>query len=206
MKAFSIYIVDDHTLFLESIEAFLSFQEQYKCIGHATNIENAFEDIVRLKPDIIFIDYHLNETNGFELLKKIKDANLDCISIILTMRRDAQIRNRAKEMGAQGYLLKSMGAEQLMQSLNEITSLKTSFYDSIEEDLKAKDANYKNLLTAREMQIAKMVTQGISSESIAQQLDLSLHTVNSHRKNILRKLNAKNPIDLMNYLREIGEL
>ena len=206
MKAFSIYIVDDHTLFLESIEAFLSFQEQYKCIGHATNIENAFEDIVRLKPDIIFIDYHLNETNGFELLKKIKDANLDCISIILTMRRDAQIRNRAKEMGAQGYLLKSMGAEQLMQSLNEITSLKTGFYDSIEEDLKAKDANYKNLLTAREMQIAKMVTQGISSESIAQQLDLSLHTVNSHRKNILRKLNAKNPIDLMNYLREIGEL
>jgi DNA-binding NarL/FixJ family response regulator len=206
MKAFSIYIVDDHTLFLESIEAFLSFQEQYKCIGHATNIENAFEDILRLKPDIIFIDYHLNETNGFELLKKIKEGNLDCISIILTMRRDAQIRNKAKEMGAQGYLLKSMGAEQLIQSLNEITSLKTGFYDSIEEDLKAKDANYKNLLTAREMQIAKMVTQGISSESIAQQLDLSLHTVNSHRKNILRKLNAKNPIDLMNYLREIGEL
>lgn len=206
MKAFSIYIVDDHTLFLESIEAFLSFKEQYKCIGHATNIENAFEDIVKLKPDIIFIDYHLNETNGFELLTKIKHANLDCISLILTMRRDAHIRNRAKEMGAQGYLLKSMGAEELIQSLDEITSLKTSFYDSIEEDLKAKDANYKNLLTVREMQIAKMVTQGISSESIAQQLNLSLHTVNSHRKNILRKLNAKNPIDLMNYLREIGEL
>lgn len=206
MKAFSIYIIDDHTLFLESIEAFLSLQHQYTCIGRSTEIEQAFQDIVRLKPDIIFIDYHLNETNGFELLKKIKEGNLDCITLILTMRRDAQIRNKAKEMGAQGYLLKSMGAEQLIQSLNEITSLKTGFYDSIEEDLKAKDANYKNLLTAREMQIAKMVTQGISSENIAQQLDLSLHTVNSHRKNILRKLNAKNPIDLMNYLREIGEL
>lgn len=206
MKVFSIYIVDDHTLFLESIEAFLSFQQQYKCIGHATNIEEGFEEIIRLKPDIIFIDYHLNETNGFELLKKIKAFKLDCILIILTMRRDVQIRNRAKQMGAQGYLLKSMGAEELIQSLHEITSLKTSFYDSIEEDLKAKDANYKNLLTAREMQIAKLVTQGIPSESIAQQLDLSLHTINSHRKNILRKLHAKNAIDLMNYLREIGEL
>jgi DNA-binding CsgD family transcriptional regulator len=56
------------------------------------------------------------------------------------------------------------------------------------------------------MQIAKMVTQGISSENIAEQLELSLHTVNSHRKNILRKLQAKNPIHLMNYLREIGEI
>ena len=148
----------------------------------------------------------MNETNGFELIKKIKDAKLDCISLILTMRRDAQIRNMAKEMGAKGYLLKSMGAEQLIQSLNQITTLQTGFYDSIEEDLKLKDANYRHLLTAREMQIAKMVTQGISSENIALQLELSLHTVNSHRKNILRKLNAKNPIDLVNYLREIGEM
>jgi DNA-binding NarL/FixJ family response regulator len=122
------------------------------------------------------------------------------------MRRDTQIRNKAKEMGAQGYLLKSMGAEELIQALDEITSLKTGFFDSIEEDLKSKGANYRNLLTVREMQIAKLVTEGVSSEGIAEKLDLSLHTVNSHRKNILRKLNAKNPIDLMNYLREIGEI
>jgi DNA-binding NarL/FixJ family response regulator len=175
-------------------------------VGHATDIETAFEDIVRLKPDIIFIDYHLNETNGFELLNKIREGHVDCINIILTMRRDTQIRNKAKEMGAQGYLLKSMGAEELIQALDEITSLKTGFFDSIEEDLKSKGANYRNLLTVREMQIAKLVTEGVSSEGIAEKLDLSLHTVNSHRKNILRKLNAKNPIDLMNYLREIGEI
>ena len=206
MKTFSIYIVDDHNLFLESIEAFLGLQDRYNCVGHATDIETAFEDIVRLKPDIIFIDYHLNETNGFELLNKIREGHVDCINIILTMRRDTQIRNKAKEMGAQGYLLKSMGAEELIQALDEITSLKTGFFDSIEEDLKSKGANYRNLLTVREMQIAKLVTEGVSSEGIAKKLDLSLHTVNSHRKNILRKLNAKNPIDLMNYLREIGEI
>ena len=56
MKAFSIYIIDDHTLFLESIEAFLSLQHQYTCIGSSTEIEQAFQDIVRLKQDIIFID------------------------------------------------------------------------------------------------------------------------------------------------------
>jgi DNA-binding NarL/FixJ family response regulator len=206
MKSFSIYIVDDHNLFLESIEAFISLQNQYHCVGHTTDCDTAMKEIGGLKPDIVFIDYHLNETNGFELLKKIKEDNLDCITIILTMRRDAQIRNRAKEMGAQGYLLKSMGAEDLINALNEIVSLQTGFYGSIEEDLKAKGAEYRNLLTGREMQIAKMVTQGISSENIAEQLELSLHTVNSHRKNILRKLQAKNPIHLMNYLREIGEI
>lgn len=206
MKSFSIYIVDDHNLFLESIEAFIGLQNQYHCVGRATNCDAAFREIATLKPDIVFIDYHLNETNGFELLKKIKEDNLDCITVILTMRRDAQIRNRAKEMGAQGYLLKSMGAEDLIKALNEIVNLQTGFYDSIEEDLKAKGAQYRNLLTGREMQIAKMVTQGISSENIAEKLDLSIHTVTSHRKNILRKLQAKNPIDLMNYLREIGEI
>jgi hypothetical protein len=206
MRSYSIYIVDDHRLFLESIDAFLSLQEDFECIGHATNIEEAYQDILRLKPDIVFIDYHLNDTNGLELLKKIKEENIDCISIILTMRRDINIRNKAKEIGAQGYLLKSMGAEQLVQSLHQIISLKTGFFDSIEEDLKSKDANYTKLLTPREMEITKMVIQGTPSESIAQALQLSLHTVNSHRKNILRKLNAKNPIDMMNYLREIGEL
>jgi DNA-binding NarL/FixJ family response regulator len=191
---------------LESIEAFLNLQGKYNVIGHSTNLGKATSDIINLKPDIVLIDYHLEETTGIELLKNINDAKVDCISIILTMRRDINIRNRAKEMGAKGYMLKSIGAEQLLEGLDQITELQMEFFDSIEEEIKAKDPNYKTLLTAREMQIAKMVTQGISSEQIAEQLSLSLHTINSHRKNILRKLNAKNPIDLMNYLREIGEI
>lgn len=206
MRTFTIYICDDHSLFLESIEAFLNLQGKYNVIGHSTNLEKATSDIINLKPDIVLIDYHLEETTGIELLKNINDAKVDCISIILTMRRDINIRNRAKEMGAKGYMLKSIGAEQLLEGLDQITELQMEFFDSIEEEIKAKDPNYKTLLTAREMQIAKMVTQGISSEQIAEQLSLSLHTINSHRKNILRKLNAKNPIDLMNYLREIGEI
>lgn len=206
MRTFTIYICDDHSLFLESIEAFLNLQGKYNVIGHSTNLEKATSDIINLKPDIVLIDYHLEETTGIELLKNINDAKVDCISIILTMRRDINIRNRAKEMGAKGYMLKSIGAEQLLEGLDQITELQMEFFDSIEEEIKAKDPNYKTLLTAREMQIAKMVTQGISSEQIAEQLSLSLHTINSHRKNILRKLNAKNPIDLMNYLKEIGEI
>ncbi len=206
MRTFTIYICDDHSLFLESIEAFLNLQGKYNVIGHSTDLEKATNDIVTLKPDIVLIDYHLEETTGIELLKNINEAKVDCISIILTMRRDINIRNKAKEMGAKGYMLKSIGAEQLLEGLDQITELQMEFFDSIEEEIKAKDPNYKTLLTPREMQIAKMVTQGISSEQIAEQLSLSLHTINSHRKNILRKLNAKNPIDLMNYLKEIGEI
>ncbi|MFZ9686803.1 MAG: response regulator [Chitinophagaceae bacterium] len=206
MRTFTIYICDDHSLFLESIEAFLNLQGKYNVIGHSTHLEKATNDIVTLKPDIVLIDYHLEETTGIELLKNINEAKVDCISIILTMRRDINIRNKAKEMGAKGYMLKSIGAEQLLEGLDQITELQMEFFDSIEEEIKAKDPNYKTLLTPREMQIAKMVTQGISSEHIAEQLSLSLHTINSHRKNILRKLNAKNPIDLMNYLKEIGEI
>lgn len=206
MKTFTIYLCDDHTLFLESIEAYLNLQAKYKVIGQSTNIEKAFDEIVVLKPDIVLIDYHLQESTGIELLTKMNNAKIDCMSIVLTMRRDINIRNRAKELGAKGYLLKSIGAEQMMEALDHITSLQTGFFDSIDEEIKSKDPNYRTLLSPREMQITKMVAQGISSEQIALQLELSQHTVNSHRKNILKKLNAKNPIDLMNYLREIGEM
>jgi DNA-binding NarL/FixJ family response regulator len=91
---------------LESIEAFLNLQGKYNVIGHSTNLGKATSDIINLKPDIVLIDYHLEETTGIELLKNINDAKVDCISIILTMRRDINIRNRAKEMGAKGYMLK----------------------------------------------------------------------------------------------------
>lgn len=74
-KKYSIYICDDHRLFLESIEVFISLQEKYYCIGHAETVDHAFQDVVRLKPDLILIDYHLQDANGLELLEKIKKSS-----------------------------------------------------------------------------------------------------------------------------------
>ena len=201
-KKYSIYICDDHRLFLESIEVFIGLQEKYHCIGHAETVEGAFQDIVRLKPDLILIDYHLNESNGLELLEKIKQADIPSSCLILTMRRDVNIRNRALELGAKGYLLKTIGAEEMLRVFDLITGNKRHFYDSIEVEKMTRAALPEKQLTEREIEIARLVCLELSSENIAATLHLSLHTVNTHRKNILKKINAKNAIDLMNYMKE----
>lgn len=201
-KKYSIYICDDHRLFLESIEVFIGLQEKYHCVGHAETVDAAFQDVGRLKPDLILIDYHLNESNGLELLEKIKQASIPSSCLILTMRRDINIRNRALELGAKGYLLKTIGAEEMLRIFDLITGNKRHFYDSIEVEKMTRAALPEKQLTEREIEIARLVCLELSSENIAASLHLSLHTVNTHRKNILKKINAKNSIDLMNYMKE----
>jgi DNA-binding NarL/FixJ family response regulator len=203
MKDRSIYICDDHRLFLESIEIFFGLKDGYHCIGHAEEISEALREIKIYKPDIILIDYHLKNENGLELLEKIKALGLSSHCFMLTMKRDAQIRNRAMELGARGYLLKTIGAEQMIAAFEACMDDEDFFYDAIDNNPFKESPGLVAQLTSRELEIARLVCQELSSEQIAGRLYLSLHTVNTHRKNILKKINAKNAIDIMNYLKKL---
>lgn len=203
---YTVYICDDHQLFLESIEVFISLQPRYSCIGHTDNPRFAVEQIKTLRPDLILIDYHLSESNGLDLLTQIREVHPYAACFILTMRRDALIRNNSKVLGARGYLLKSIGAEEMMTVFGLVLSNSIQFYDALEKDLLEKNTPLEQaVLSKRELEIAKMVCKEHTSEAIAKTLGLSLHTVNTHRKNILKKIDGKNPIDLMNHLKSIGE-
>lgn len=204
---YTVYICDDHQLFLESIEVFIGMQPGYACIGHAEDASVALQDINKLKPDVVLIDYHLADSNGLELLMQVREMHPYAACFILTMRRDAAIRNKAKELGARGYMLKSIGAEEMMTVFELVLSDSIHFFDAIEKDMENQYGYLENpVLSKRELEIAKMVCRDQTSDSIAKTLGLSLHTVNTHRKNILRKIEGKNPIDLMNYLRALGEV
>lgn len=199
----SIYICDDHRLFLESIEIFFGLKEGFHCIGHAEDINQALADILHKKPDIILIDYHLKNENGLDLLKKIKSFGIESHCFMLTMRRDPLIRNRARELGAKGYILKTIGAEEMLHAFQQCFFDDEFFFDALVDPASKEAPEQINQLTNRELEIAKLVCMELSSEQIAAQLFLSLHTVNTHRKNILKKINAKNAIDIMNYLKEL---
>jgi DNA-binding NarL/FixJ family response regulator len=202
MKKKSIYICDDHLLFLESIEIFFNLQENYFCIGHANTIEMAFAQIIELKPDVILIDYHIKDKNGLELLRMIRNAALESKCFMLTMRRDVLIRNKTKEMGGNGYLLKSIGAEEMMLAIEKTMKGSERFFDSlVQERVKSGEEDTRRL-SNRELQIAQLVCKEFPSEAIATKLNLSLHTVSTHRKNILRKLKLKNTLDLLKTLNE----
>ena len=192
MKKYSIYICDDHLLFLESIEAFFNLQEKYICIGHSSTLEKAYSEIIELKPDIILIDYHLKEKNGLDLLNMIRAASIESVCLMLTMRRDVNIRNKAKELGGNGYLLKSIGAEEMMLAFEKITQGSQRFFDSLEQERIKNGEDDRKTLSNRELEIAKLVCKEFSTEEIALKLNLSTHTISTHRKNILKKLKLKN--------------
>ena len=204
MEKRAIYLCDDHNLFLESFEVFISLQQGYFCAGHSDDAQKATDDIVRLRPDIILIDYHMKETNGLQLLEKLRLLHPDAHYFILTMRRDASLRNRSAELGAKGYLLKTIGAEEMIRIFDQVCSAEIQFYDSLSKFTIDTSGNNIKRLTGRELEIARLVCQEYSSEKIAMELNLSLHTINTHRKNILKKINAKNAIDLMNHLKSLG--
>ena len=204
MEKFKIYICDDHQLFLDSLEVFFGLQEKYSCVGHASRTSIAFREIQQIQPDIVLIDYHLNDENGLKLLDWIKKADLDCLCFMLTMKRDPLIRNKAREMGANGFMLKTMGVVEMISIFDRFIVNKNGFFDSIDNMTfeATENPSSEKQLSDRELEIARLVCKELSSDQIAHMLDLSLHTINTHRKNILKKINAKNAIDIMNYLKK----
>ncbi|MEY3350775.1 MAG: hypothetical protein RIQ50_886 [Bacteroidota bacterium] len=206
MNKYTIYICDDHILFLESMQAFISTQQLFICGGNSESIEQAKIDLATHQPDIILIDYHLRMENGLDLLRYIREINQHSHCFILTMRRDVGIRNMAKKLGAKGYMLKTIGANEMIDVFKKSLSGELEFYDSLEREHIQILNDEKQVLTNRELEIAKMVCRQMSTEEIAKELGLSILTVSTHRRNLLNKIEGKNPIDVMNYLKKFGLL
>jgi DNA-binding NarL/FixJ family response regulator len=193
-----IYICDDHTLFAESLKAFFSFHHQYQVIGYSSNVMQAYDEIIKLHPDIVLIDYQLKTSNGLELLKKIKRSNLTTACFMLTMKNDPEIKTESKKDGASGYLLKEISGDEMIKVFdNFITNHSNTFYDFTEHFDYTINTDSSSILTKRELEIAKLVCKGYSSNQISKELNLSVLTISTHRKHILKKLNVRNPIELL---------
>jgi DNA-binding NarL/FixJ family response regulator len=112
----------------------------------------------------------------------------------------------AKKLGAKGYMLKTIGVNEMIDVFKKSLSGELEFYDSLEREHIQILNDEKQVLTNRELEIAKMVCRQMSTEEIAKELGLSILTVSTHRRNLLNKIEGKNPIDVMNYLKKFGLL
>lgn len=200
----TIYICDDHILFAESLKAYLALYKNYEVIGYSDNILQAHDDILKYQPDIILIDYQLKKSNGLELLKKLIQFNIKSYCFILTMKNDLEIKLEAKKLGAAGYLLKDMSGDDIIAIFENLDKNNINFYEYIESYNNSKQGKTSSILTKRELEIARLVCQGYSSNKIAKELHLSILTVSTHRKHILKKLDAKNSIELLYKLQYIN--
>lgn len=211
MNLVRIVIVDDHKIFAEALAALLEAQSSLKCkimdVLHDGDMVMA--SISRTQPDLILLDLNLPGQDGLSLLPQIHKNNPDVKIIILTMYDEPKFIKESLQNGAEGYLLKSGGLDQLLKAIEEVMAGRSYITEGLKIFPKDPQTNgpgkfedgytIKNKLTKRELEILELISQARSNKEIAEILFISPQTVSVHRKNVMRKLNVSNTASLIKY-------
>ena len=189
MKEVTCILIDDHTLFNDGLKMILQLSSQYKVLEQVYDSRQAYHKCFSLSPDLILVDYNMPYLNGIEVVKQLNSLTFKPKIVVLSMYSEKKDVLHFKEIGVNGYLTKTTPSNELVLRLNEIMSGKNYFELKNPDIGENKDFfSIHNLLTKREIDILKLVKKEFTSEQIAQTLNLSHFTVDTHRKNIHQKL------------------
>lgn len=205
MKKTTILIVDDHRLIRQTWSFILNNNAGYEVSGECNNAAEAIKLAASLQPDIIVLDINLPGISGIEaiplLLKTCPSSKILGVSM---HSQPAYARKMIKE-GAMGYVCKSSPSKELFKALEEISDGKKYLCQGTKEILAKQmidndEGKNVNILSARELEVIRFIKEGFSSKQIAEELSISVKTVEVHRYNILKKLNLKNAAGLVNFI------
>ncbi len=199
--SYNILIADDHQLFLDGLKLIFSNNDRYKIIAEANNGEDVLKALKTMPVDIAILDMNMPKPNGMELAKIIKKEYPDCKVIILSMYGEEAFMTESMKIGVSAYLLKNAGREELLLAISEVLRSNTYISKELRSTKELSSDHFvKSLsLTKREIEIISLLAKEKSSQEIADELFLSIYTVNTHRKNILHKLGIKNSAGLVKF-------
>ncbi len=208
MKKLRILLADDHAVMRTGLRALLERQPNMEVVGEAGTGREAIELAATHEPDVVVMDVGMPILNGIEATKAIVAKRPATAVVILSMHADEAYLLRALSAGARGYLLKDSAAPDLIGAIQAVSQNKSFFSPKVSrilaEDyvrvLKQKGAvDSYDLLTSREREILQLLAEGNANKDIAVSLNISPYTVETHRGNILQKLNLHNPAELILY-------
>lgn len=205
-----ILVADDHQLIADGIRSLLAEQHGFAPIACVSNGLLALTELASATYDVVLMDINMPVMGGVEATKRIKAEFPDVKVIALSMHDDVNHLNMMMDAGASGYLLKSVSTEELLLAINKV--LKGEKYLSsdvtqqfISTSVTAPEFESAHVpLSEREMEIVKLIAQGISVSDIAGRLFISVRTVETHRANVLKKLGLKNTAALIRYAFQQG--
>lgn len=202
---YKIVICEDHDVVVEGVKLMLAHQEQFVLCGHARNKQDLLPLLEKEKPEVLLLDLNLKKQDGFSILEDVKPRYPNLKVVILTMYEEPFLIDKARKLKANGYLLKNSANGELHKALSHVIT-SDEFYlppglikQKQENEIYRDEFIEKMHLTAREVEIIRLVVEGKSAKEIADQLFLSLHTVDTHRRNVLVKLKLKNIADLVRF-------
>jgi DNA-binding NarL/FixJ family response regulator len=203
-----VLLADDHNLIRAGLRLVISQEPDFQVVGEAGNGRQAVEMAREMKPDVVVMDIGMPDLNGIEACRQILSDLPDTHVVMLSMHSDEGYVLRALKAGARAYLLKDSAEADLARAIRAAASGKSFFSPSVAKLLlddyirklerTGAEDSYE-LLTPREREILQLVAEGKSSKDIANLLTLSVYTVETHRANILQKLNLKSVAELILY-------
>lgn len=206
-----ILVIDDHPLVIDGIKTMLKDEGYLHIEAAVKTAKDALALLTTGTPvDVILLDINLPDMDGLRLCELIREKNKTVKILGLTYVNEAGIITQLIKKGANGYLLKNMEKEELIEAINQVMDgmiyLSKAANDKILQQLQGHGLSQKNIpvLTRREKEILQMLSEGLTSNEIASRLFLSNYTVDTHRKNMLQKFNVHNTQSLLNVVKELG--
>lgn len=217
-----VILIDDHSLVRDGIKSLLQGEEDIIVIDEAADGISGIEKIMHAHPDIAIIDIRMPQISGIETVQRLRDAGSPVKSLILSMHDAEEYVLQSIQAGAMGYLLKDASREEFLKAIRNIHQGEKYFsaeiskivIDKYLESLtpgrlvvsESQSSPDEKLLTKREKQILKLILQGMSNKEIADELTKSVRTIETHRFNLMKKLDAKNSVDLAKKAQQYGLL
>lgn len=207
MNKIRIAIADDHHILLDGLKALLQKQRDIELVGMYDNGISLFDDLPNARPDVVIVDINMPGMTGDVVTRKIKEFYPSIYVIALSMHDDAGHIMEMIEAGVSGYLLKNVNDKELLDAIRLVTEGKMYFSAEVSEKItsmvvrqqKKLEQPEEPKLTERELEILKLIAQEFSNAQIADALFISERTVETHRKNMLRKTGTKTVVGLIRY-------
>lgn len=208
MSKIRVYLVDDHGILREGIRSLLAREAEIELLGESETAEEGIERISALKPDVVLMDITLPGMNGLEATAIIKERNPQTKVLILTMHESEQYLSGMLKAGASGYVVKTTNSSELISAIKSISQGEMYLFPSmatmlVKDYLKKVDGNRQDEddeeLTGRELEILRYIAEDKKNREIAEILNISIRTVQTHRTNVMEKLGLHDRTELVKY-------
>ncbi|NOT50558.1 MAG: response regulator transcription factor [Chitinophagaceae bacterium] len=206
MKKISVAIVDDHKLIREMWSRFFSSRSDIEVIGESGKFDEAIEMVRIKRPDIVLLDINLGGASGIDAVPLIRKYSPGTKIIAVSMHTTPAYAKKMMQAGAKAYVTKNSSQEEMFLAIEAVMKGEKYVCAEIKDILSGQllgadeDQPSINDLSLREIEIIKLIKNGLSSKEIAAQLNISVRTIEVHRHNILKKLKLKNAASLINYI------
>jgi len=206
----TVFIVDDHPIVREGLSQLINAEYDLEVCGDAATVESAVETLDAGLPDVVIVDLSLPDSDGMELLKLIRRKSNQVPVLVLSMHDETMYAERMLNAGANGYIMKQAAADQLLTALRRVLAggvyvssrLERRMAERLVDGSDDQPVSPAERLTNREIQVLNLIGSGRTTREVAEILNLSVKTVESHRQRIKKKLDLETPDDLVTFATE----